>query len=138
MSNSKRAKRRSSRNGQSYTLQQTLLRCLITAIVSFGVFLVCTAFLCKFYLQKGGDSMTFRILMPVFCGLSFLLCGFLITARGKSFGGKVAFIAGFMQLIFLLLVLLAATGGKIDLFILLPVGLGLVLPLVGGYLGKRV
>lgn len=133
-----RKKRRNTRSGQSFTLQQTLLRCLITAIISYGVFLVCTALLVKVYMQREGETLTFQILMCVFCGISFLLCGFLTTARNKSFGGKVAFIAGFFQLIFLLLTLVAATGGKIDLFILLPTGLGLALPLLGGYLGKRV
>lgn len=138
MSKARKKKRKGRGAAKTVTVQQTLIRCVATAFGAYLIFLLCTALLAKMYLQQDSNRLVFQICMPVICALSFFLCGFLTTFRNKSFGAKEAFLSGFLCLIFLFSTLLIASKCSIGLFVLLPVALGLVLPLIGGYIGKRV
>lgn len=138
MSKARKKRRKSRGAAKTVTVQQIIMRCVVTAFVAFLIFLLCTALLAKMYLQQDGNRVVFQIFMPVICAVSFFLCGFLTTFRNKAFGTKEAFLAGFLCLLLLLITLLTASKCTISLFILLPVALGLVLPPIGGYIGNRV
>ncbi len=138
MSKARKKKRKNRGAAKAVSVQQMIMRCVITALCAYLIFMLCTAILAKMYLQQDSNRLIFQIFMPVICAVSFFFSGFLTTFRNKSFGAKEAFLSGFLCLLLLFITLLAVSEGTLGLFVLLPVTLGLVLPSIGGYIGKRV
>lgn len=114
--------------------------CVRAVLVSYAFFCICTAIFAWFVFQK--ESAPTKPVQTVFLfiitAVSFLLCG-CITARKNAFSVlPICFFSGFALLILLVVTLLLAAKGNITVLICAPIGIGLICPILGGILGKRI
>ncbi len=114
--------------------------CVRSVMISYVFFILCTAIFAWMVLQK--ETAPTKIMQTGFLfavtALTFILCGFL-SARKNSYSVlPICFFSGFALLVFLILTLLLAAKGHITVLICAPIGMGLICPILGGIVGKRV
>ncbi len=138
----KNRKKRKSRtiSAPSGGIRPMLLICLRSALISYFIFLLAAAFLAWIGIRKEtAPSVNVQtILLFTSCGLSFFLCGFLASHHNKFTAASVGFFSGFMLLILLVFTLFLASKGSFSVRICIPIAMGLLCPVLGSLVGKRI
>lgn len=114
--------------------------CARAVLISYLVFIVCTALLAWFVLRKESapQKNVQIIFLMVITASSFILCGFL-SARKNAFSVlPICFFSGFILLILLMCTLLLAAKGSIGVIVCAPISMGLICPIAGGIAAKRI
>lgn len=139
LKNKKRKKNRTAAVPQK-GVRSMLPICVRAVTVSYAFFIVCTALLTWVVLQKeNAPSATVQtVFLFVITACAFLLSGFLSAKKNQYSVLPICFFSGFTLLIFLMLTLLFAAKGHVTVLICVPIGMGLICPILGGIAGKRV
>lgn len=136
----KNKKRKSRTAAPQKGVRAMLPICARAVIVSYIFFIIGSAVLSWVVFQKetAPPKTVQTIFLLAITSVSFLLCGY-ISARKNTFSVlPICFFSGFALLLLFIVTLLLAAKGNITVLICAPIGIGLICPILGGILGKRI
>ena len=138
---SKKATGRRSSTRQS-TPQNQQVNCIKTTVtrgvIAFILFLLITALLAAFMLKSDSPPKSMRIMINIVFGCASFLSGFLCTAHKREPILPNCFFAGFTYLLLVLFCGLIAAKAQFTVLVCIPIALGLICPILGGLVGKKI